>query len=199
VAGGEPDTRGNAQDQSEAAIPISLLLPLVLAVAAGIFVYTSDTALPVPGFYGVAAQIIPILMIAFALEGRATEQLSEPQMGIYRAQLFLFLLVGEVFALLGASGSLRGQAPKRFFQEGLVAEDYFWSNVIAAATTIGLVGGFAMLTVLALFWGKPGWLRFSFGKRPDEASEAELQLLRERLASLESKLDTDEQAANRAN
>jgi hypothetical protein len=167
------------------AVPISLLVPLVLAILGGIVVYSSRAYLPFPVYYGLAAQIIPILMIAFALESRATDLLSDPQMRFYRIQLFLFLLVGEVFALLGASGALRGEVTAGEIKQGYVADDFATSNLIAAGTTVGLVGGFAMLAVLALFWG-PGWVFFSFRKRP---SDQELVELREQVRNLERQVE----------
>lgn len=129
-------------------------------------------------------------MIAFALENRATELLSDPQMTFYRAQLFLFLLGGEIFALLGASGALRGTIPHRYFEEGVVVAHHGWSNVIAAGTTAGLVGGFAMLTVLALFWG-PGWVFLSL-RRDQGDTDVELTELREKLRALERHLGEDD-------
>ena len=163
------------------AVPISLLVPLVLAIVGGLVIYTSDAYLPFPTYYGLAAQIIPILMIAFALESRATDLLSDPQMRFYRLQLFLFLLGGEIFALLGASGALRGEATRAEIAQGYVAESFSSSNLLAAGTTMGLVGGFAMLAVLALFWG-PGWVFLSFNK---SSEESELEELRQKIRNLE--------------
>jgi hypothetical protein len=156
-------------------------VPLILAIIGGFIVYTSDAYLPFPTYYGLAAQIIPILMIAFALESRATDLLSDPQMRFYRLQLFLFLLGGEIFALIGASGVLRGEVSRAELAQGYVAESFSGSNLIAAGTTMGLVGGFAMLAVLALFWG-PGWVFLSFNKKPEDR---ELEELREKLRALE--------------
>jgi len=149
-------------------------VPVVLAVIAGVLVYGLHGELPVAPFYGLAAEIIPILMIAFALEGRATELLSDPQIKVYRAQLFVFLLGGEVFALLGASGALRGGASTYSYTQGYVGAGH-WANVIAAGTAAGLAGGFAMLTVLAL--SGPGWLFLSFRQDP-RSMRAELEELR---------------------
>lgn len=150
------------------AVPLALIMPLGLALIAWALVYQSDAQFPVADFYSLAAQIIPILMIAFALESRATEFFSDPQIKFYRLQLFLFLLGGEIFALLGASGSLRGDVSMRQFSEGLVAKDD-WANLIAAGTAAGLVGGFAMLAVLAL--SGPGWLFLSFRRDPRRLRE----------------------------
>jgi hypothetical protein len=176
---------GNSKRQKDAkqvAVPVMLVVPFALAVAAGAFSYLSDARLPVPGFYELAAQIIPILMIAFALESRATEFLSDPQIKVYRLQLFLFLLGGEIFALLGASGALRGYGPARHYAEGLVANSYGLSNLIAAGTAAGLMGGFAMLVVLAL--SNPGWLFLSFRQDPRDLSR-EVEDLNQKLRSLQ--------------
>lgn len=177
------------RDQGRAfAIPVSLAAPVILAVTAGIFIYLTDAgSLPVPDFYGLAAQIIPILMIAFALEGRATDLLSDPQLKLYRLQLFLFLLGGEIFALIGASGVLRGDVRAAQFAEGMVVGSEGGSNVVAAFTTAGLVGGFAMLTVLALFWG-PGWIFLSVGRETETETET-AEELRQRLKVIESQLE----------
>jgi hypothetical protein len=76
----------------------------------------------------------------------------------YRTLLFFFLLLGETCALAGASGVLRGHlyAESAAFQNGVVAESYVLSDLIAAGTGAGLVGGFVMIAVLAA--GGPGWL-----------------------------------------
>ncbi len=140
-------------------------MPLFLAVAAGTFAYFSHETFPVSDFYGIAAQIIPILMIAFALEARATNFLSNPQVKFYSVQLFVFLLGGEIFALLGASGALREPWHPHKFAEGFVAQGH-WTNIIAAGTAAGLVGGFAMLLALAL--SGSGWLFLSFSQEPDD-------------------------------
>jgi hypothetical protein len=161
----------------QVAIPIALLVPLVLAIVTGVLIYSAHGELPVAQFYVLAAQIIPILMIAFALEGRATALLSDPQIKFYRAQLFVFLLGGEVFALLGASGALRGETSTLAYAQGYVGVGH-WSNAIAAGTAAGLAGGFAMLTVLAL--SGPGWLFLSFRQDPRNV-RAELEALREKV------------------
>jgi hypothetical protein len=170
-------------------IPVSLALPIVLAAIAGIFIYfTDEGVLPVSQFYGTAAQIIPILMVAFALERRAIEFVSDPQARIYRIQLFLFLLVGELFALLGASGALRDpDHPKAFAAGSVGGQD--WSNVIAAGTAAGLVGGFALLTVLAV--SGPGWLHLSFRQESSKkASSPEVAELQQRVRVLEDQLES---------
>jgi hypothetical protein len=158
-------------EEGQFAIPIAFLLPLVLASASAVAVYLSDGiyTLPVQSFYGTAAQIIPILIVAFALENRAVAFLSDPRARIYRAQLFLFLAAGELFALLGASGALRGDisAASRDFAVGEVAASIPLSNVIAAGTAAGLVGGFTMIAVLAL--GGPGWILVSRPKKDSSA------------------------------
>jgi hypothetical protein len=173
--GGEPE----GKDAKQVAVPVMLVVPLALAIAAGAFTYLSNARLPVSDFYGLAAQIIPILMIAFALESRATEFLSHPQIKFYRLQLFLFLLGGEIFALLGASGALRGYQPSHRYAEGLVAHSTGLSNLIAAGTAAGLIGGFAMLVVLAL--SDPGWLFLSFRQNPQD----EVERLNRKLQSLQ--------------
>ena len=159
-------------------------MPLALAILGGAFVFLVHARLPLPAYYGLAAQIIPILMVAFALESRATDLLSDPQMSFYRIQLFLFLLGGEIFALLGASGALRGDASAQMIEEGVVVGEYGWSNVVAAGTTAGLIGGFAMLAVLALFWG-PGWVFLSFRRKPEQQ---ELDELRRQVQRLETEI-----------
>jgi hypothetical protein len=123
--------------------------------------------LPVPSFYTTSAQIIPILVVAFAVESRAVSFMAQPQAKIYRAVLFLFLLIGELSALLGASGALRGNGSitDSAFATGYVAASGLLSNVLAGATAAGLVGGFVMVAILAL--SGPGWLVAS---RPDPAS-----------------------------
>jgi len=172
----EPSTTNSAG--RELAIPVALLLPVVLALAAGAAAFFSGGLfrLPAQSFYGTAAQIIPILIVAFAVERRASALYSDRRTKVYRTLLFAFLCVGELCALLGASGAIRGDisAGSWEFKTGLVAETEFLSNVIAGGTAAGLVGGFVMTAVVAL--GGPGWLSVSWGfsstqEEPDSDTE----------------------------
>ncbi len=126
----------------QVAIPVALALPIVLALAAGVAVYFSggDFDLPVPAFYGTAAEIIPVLILAFTLESRAVDFLADPRAKLYRVQLFLFLSIGELCALLGVSGAVRGSvsATSPDFEHGLIASSLSLSNVIAGVRRPGL-------------------------------------------------------------
>jgi len=88
--------------------------------------------LPDQDYYGTAAQIIPVLIIAFAVElGR------EPRLNtstLVTVQLFVFLLGGELAALLGASGALGHHA----------------NDLLAAGTSAALAGGFVAVALIAL-------------------------------------------------
>jgi hypothetical protein len=165
-----PQGQNDASDQPRAAgfvVPVALLLPILAAATTGIVVYSSSTStLPKPQFYEIAATVIAVLVVAFAVEDRADRLFSEANMRVYRAQLFLFLLGGELFAFLGASGVLRGGVTAKEFASGRVAESGSWLNVIAGGTTAGLVGGFLMIAVLAV--GGPGLLVVS---RPPRAGD----------------------------
>jgi hypothetical protein len=162
------------------AIPAALVFPIVVAAVAGILIATSDGQLPRPQFYEIAATVIPVLVVAFAVEDRAGRLFKGRRMWIYRAQLFLFLLGGELFAFLGLSGVLRHDA--RDFALGAVAESQFWNNAIAGGTAAGLIGGFLMIAVLAV--GGPGVLIVSRPRLSDDSDE--LGTLRQRIAALEA-------------
>jgi len=76
----------------ELSIPVALVLPITAAVGAALFVaFSRSTYFPSPSFYGVAAQVIPVLLVVFAVERRAVEFLSDPRAKLCRLQLFLFL------------------------------------------------------------------------------------------------------------
>lgn len=138
-----------------------LLGPIVLAIAAGVStaLIGGPFYLPVASFYGIAAGIIPLLIIALAVETRASEFFKQHTR--YRGLLFLFLLAGELFALLGASGTLRepasafryeldpAQAASTHFDAGYVASPALLT-VIIGGTVIGLVGGFLMIASVAV-------------------------------------------------
>jgi hypothetical protein len=143
--------------------PFVFLTPVFgIAIAIGVFAATSggNFFAPVQSFYGIVAGIIPLLIIAFAVEKSSSEFFRQAR--IYRIVLFLFLLVGELCALLGASGALRPPvsdfrksddpvaAADSSFDHGYVAFSQTATNVIIAGTLVGLGCGFLMITAMAV-------------------------------------------------
>jgi hypothetical protein len=88
----------------------------------------------------------------------------EPPSNPARFTLLACLLVGETFALLGASGAFRqpvyctgscpspelAQQENSLFDAGYVAKSSFTTNLIAGGTVTGLVGGFGLIALLAV-------------------------------------------------
>jgi hypothetical protein len=131
---------------------IVLLLPVTAALVAGLYTGLSAPPEPVHSFYETTAQVIPVLIVALAVESPA-RAIFEGQTSVYRILVFLFLLIGESCALLGASGVFRGglSANSEEFQNGVVADTSWGTHLLAAGTVGGLVGGFAMIAVLTIF------------------------------------------------
>jgi hypothetical protein len=142
---------------------------VLAAIVAAVLALVSSGDGPAQSFYGTAAAIIPVLMVALAVEGRAADAFEGESGNAYRVLLFVFLLMGETCALLGASGIFRGHihAASTMFQGGAVAESHALVSVIAAGTGAGLVGGFVMIAVLAV--GGPGSVTTSVRRRAAHA------------------------------
>jgi hypothetical protein len=143
--------------------PFVLMVPVFgVAIALGVLLALSGGGFiaPVQSFYGIVAGVIPLLIIAFAVEKRSSEFFRQAH--VYRILLFFFLLLGEVCALIGASGSLRPplsafrhysdplKAADTSFDHGFVAFSKTATNVIIAGTVIGLGCGFLMIAMLAV-------------------------------------------------
>jgi hypothetical protein len=135
------------------------LVPAVIFIG---FVMAFDTfELPGRNYYATAAQVIPVLVVALALEARAQKVFpnDQPARTALKIQLFLFLLLGEAAAFLGMSGALGGEGTSRDHthphvngaEEGMVATTDFLSNLLAALTGAGLIGGFLVVVLVAIF------------------------------------------------
>ncbi|MGA7705816.1 MAG: hypothetical protein WB998_13075 [Solirubrobacteraceae bacterium] len=130
---------------------------LAAGLVAALYTYVSGGPGPVHSFYETTALVIPVLILALAVERRALA-IFEGQATAYRILVFLFLLIGESCALMGASGVFRGDlaADSEKFQGGAVASSSLGTNVLATGTIGGLVAGFAIIAVLAIVG--PDWL-----------------------------------------
>jgi hypothetical protein len=84
---------------------IRTALPGALAIGlAALVVMTEVGTLPKPGFYETAAQIIPVLIVALAIEGHAQKLWSRLRFA-YKLQVFFCLALGELAAILAAAGT----------------------------------------------------------------------------------------------
>ena len=132
---------------------------MVLAAALGVgaYAYVSGGPAPVHSFYETTALVIPVLIVALAVERPALAIFEGAR--AYRIPVFLFLLIGESCALMGASGVFRGGdlwGDSKKFQGGAVASSRLGTDLLATGTISGLVAGFAIIAVLAIFG--PDWL-----------------------------------------
>jgi len=110
---------------------------------------------PNDSYYGTAAQIIPILLVALAIEGRSGRFWSAPGVRLYGGLLLGTLAVGELSALLGATGVFTHDI---YDAAGdVIGESDGPTLVLLMVTTAGLVGGFVGVLVVALV--DPLWLR----------------------------------------
>jgi hypothetical protein len=155
----------------------ALFLPVFASLGAGVLAALSGTTGPLAGlegnqpfwdptlsFYVVAAGVIPLLLIAFAVERRADDYFGPGWP--FRALLLTFLMAGELCALVALSGVLRPFPAVPTVESMAVADSAFndgavasasMTNVLAAGTAGGLVGGFVMIAMLAI--GGPTFLR----------------------------------------
>ena len=105
--------------------------------------------LPSPNFYTVAAQIMPVLLVALAVEARLRD-VWDKMPGSYRAQLIATLMIGETIAILAASGVLASGRDIDYEEQGIVGPGVGGSRLMAAATACALVTGFLSVIVVAL-------------------------------------------------
>lgn len=118
------------------------LWPLGLAVAGGYLLERVHYGkLPEPSFYEMVAQIIPVLIVALAVENRAHAFWGRIS-NVYNAQIVLFLAVGELSAITAASGVVAET-------NTLVGPTPVISQAMLSATVVGLTAGFLSVLVLA--------------------------------------------------
>lgn len=120
--------------------------PTVVVIGAGIGVASLRYgSLPDPSFYETCAQIIPVLIVALAVESRARDFWGKMATA-YNAQIVAFLAVGELSALLAASEALSSD---EYYDPGVVGPTLGASYAMLGATMAGLVAGFVAVLVLA--------------------------------------------------
>jgi hypothetical protein len=113
---------------------LTILLP-----ALAIFVWSPKAAnLPNPEFYRLAAEVIPLLLIALTVEGGLITRLPR---GIY-IEFMATLLVGEVAAFVAVSGI--------FASEHYVGGGYGGTGVLAMLSAARLIGGGLLLASAGL-------------------------------------------------
>jgi hypothetical protein len=138
VQGGNPKTSKRG---------VVLWLPVAAAVVAAVVTLTPGPA-PVHSFYDTAALVMPVLIVALAVEGRPLKILRGNNAA--RVLMFIALLAGESAALVGSSGVFRGHTRPRNFEQGTVATPASLNDLLAVVMISGFVCGFVMLAVLAL-------------------------------------------------
>ena len=84
---------------------IRSVLPGAAAVGVVVLVMQFEFGqLPKPGFYEMAAQVIPVLIVALAIEGQA-HRLWTNLRTVYKLQVFLCLALGQIAAIVAAAGA----------------------------------------------------------------------------------------------
>ena len=122
--------------------------PTVVVVGSGIGVASLRYgSLPTTSFYETCAQVIPVLIVALSVESRARDFWGNIATA-YNAQIVAFLAVGELSALLAASGALASDNYEPAL--GVVGPTLGASYAMLGATMAGLVAGFIAVLVLAL-------------------------------------------------
>jgi hypothetical protein len=120
---------------------IALVLGAVMALAAVIYAHIEWIPFgeyPGEEFFDLAAQTIPILLVALAVEAQA-RQFDREQMGrLLRAAAVILLAVGESAAVAVSAGLVHPDI-------NTVA-----SRVLVIVTVIGLLGGFLAVIAVAL-------------------------------------------------
>jgi hypothetical protein len=104
---------------------------------------------PPPEFYSAAAGIIPLLIIALALEGRARD-VWDPYPGYIRFTVIVALCLGELAGILGASGVISNFNARDQEGYGLVGPGFGSSEAIGALTAYALIIGFGAVVWVAL-------------------------------------------------
>lgn len=105
--------------------------PVVAAIVVSLIVYKFPAEVPDTNFYGIVAQVIPVLIVAVALDGRGQDMWDRTP-SEYRWQITVGLLGAQIAALLVIAGTVDS------------------GNVTAAICTVGLVGGFLAVAIIVL-------------------------------------------------
>lgn len=121
--------------------------PLLAAVTAAVLIATIQAGnLPDEAFYAMAAQVIPVLIVALAVESRA-HTFWDQMPNVFNYQVVFFLAVGELSAILAVSGVM---ATSEYSDSGVVGPTVGISYAMLGATVAGLGAGFIAVLVLAL-------------------------------------------------
>jgi len=144
---GDASRRESLIDEEPTSVAnLSRLWPLALAVGGGLILARIEYgSMPEPSFYEMAAQVIPVLIVAIAVESRAHAFWGRIS-NVYNAQIVLFLAVGELSAIIAASGVIADELSET---EAMVGPTPALTQVMLAATVIGLTAGFFSVLVLA--------------------------------------------------
>lgn len=121
--------------------PTVVILAIVMAVAAAIYAYVEWVPFgEYPGneFFDLAAQTIPILLVALAVEAQARKFDRATSWKLMRIAVVIVLAAGETTAVLISAGLLHPES------ESVI------SNVFIAITAIGLLGGFLGVIAVAV-------------------------------------------------
>lgn len=125
------------------AVGLVAFLLLVLAVA-----LSPIGNPPSQSFYNSAAAIMPLLVIALAVEKTAREAWSREFNG-FRRGLMAVLCVGELVAIVGASGVASNFSVSDQNSLGLVGPSFTTTVLMAAVTAYSLAVGFLAVVAVA--------------------------------------------------
>jgi hypothetical protein len=155
-----PKDRAPAKRATKARPPSRVrhwLWTLATLILVAVLVWLPDDKngnLPSQEFYLAVAQLIPVLMLAVGLEGRAVHVLDR-QPAAYRWQILAALAISEVAALVSASAVLA--APQDYLavhpdiaKNFLPGPNKKWSDLLSWLTIVGLAAGFLAVVVVAL-------------------------------------------------
>ncbi len=109
---------------------------------------------PSQSFYNAAAAIMPLLVIALAVEKAARDTWSG-EFEWFRPALMFVLCIGELIAIIGASGVASGFSVADQSSRGLVGPSRTTTVLMAAVTAYSLAVGFLAVVAVA-FVGIPG-------------------------------------------
>lgn len=86
-------------------VKIGPWIPVPLAIVVALGIMQAGPQLPRPEFYETAAQIIPVLVVTLAIENQAHRLWARLSFG-YKLDVFIFLALGELAAILAASRTI---------------------------------------------------------------------------------------------
>lgn len=109
---------------------------------------------PGPDFYASAAQIMPVLLVALAVESSAHELWASVPTWL-RLYTFSVLAAGEVSAILASAGILASAPEDATQPEPFVGPGLVGTNILLALTVAGLIVGFVSVMYLAFFRVRP--------------------------------------------